>query len=75
MEELADLMREVLSKLTDISIALDDISRKLDDVSGIYGIDAVVSKLDEVADNIRGPLGYSLTDLFTEVSDLNSKTS
>jgi hypothetical protein len=74
MDELPDLMYQVLDKLTDISLTLNDINAKLDSVSGVYGIDDVISKLDEVSADILGDTRYNLTDIFKEISELNDKS-
>jgi len=74
MDEIVPLLHEMLDKLSEISSTLIDISSKLQNVDGVYGIDDVVLKLEEAADDIRGPTGYNLTDIFAELSDINIKT-
>ena len=73
MDELADLLREMLAKLEDISDSLSEISNKLDNVSGVYGIDDVVSKISDVesaigtaVDDIVGGTRYNLTDIHND---------
>lgn len=75
MSEVENLLRELLDKMSDIGSTLEEISGKLDNVDGIYGLDDVVSKLDEVTDRIVGPTGYDLTDLHGELVNITSEIS
>lgn len=54
MEELVGLFEQMLLKLDDISDTLRDISGKLNNIDGIYGIDDLASKIDEVSRDIGG---------------------
>lgn len=79
MDELRDLFRELIEKMDEIGSTLREVAHKLDQVSNIYGIDDVVSKLeevsseitsklDEVSSNITGPTMYNPEDLWKELS-------
>ena len=75
MSELENLLHQLLDKMSDIGSTLEEISGKLDNVDGIYGLDDIVSKLDEVTDRIVGPTGYDLTDLHGELVNITSEIS
>ena len=75
MSEVENLLHQLLDKMSDIGSTLEEISGKLDNVDGIYGLDDIVSKLDEVADRIVGPTGYDLTDLHGELVNITSEIS
>jgi hypothetical protein len=75
MSEVENLLHQLLDKMSDIGSTLEEISGKLDNVDGIYGLDDIVSKLDEVTDRIVGPTGYDLTDLHGELVNITSEIS
>jgi len=75
MEKLVAVLGEGVDKLSEISCKLDEISSKLDNINGIYGIDDIVNKLDEVSNDIRGETGYNLADIFSRVTDIAVNTS
>ena len=75
MIEVENLLHQLLDKMSDIGSTLEEISGKLDNVDGIYGLDDIVSKLDEVTDRIVGPTGYDLTDLHGELVNITSEIS
>ena len=75
MSEVENLLHQLLDKISDIGSTLEEISGKLDNVDGIYGLDDIVSKLDEVTDRIVGPTGYDLTDLHGELVNITSEIS
>jgi hypothetical protein len=75
MEELVTVLQEFVDKLSEISDKLDEISSKLDNINGIYGIDDIINKLDEVNNDIRGETGYNLTDIYSQVSEIAFNTS
>ena len=75
MSELENLLHQLLDKMSDIGSTLEEISGKLDNIDGIYGLDDIVSKLDEVTDRIVGSTGYDLTDLHGELVNITSEIS
>ena len=75
MSEVENLLHQLLDKMSDIGSTLEEISGKLDNVDGIYGLDDIVSKLDEVTDRIVGPTAYDLTDLHGELVNITSEIS
>ena len=75
MSEVENLLHQLLDKMSDIGSTLEEISGKLDNVDVIYGLDDIVSKLDEVTDRIVGPTGYDLTDLHGELVNITSEIS
>ncbi len=79
MDEIADLLQQMLFKLSDISGSLNEISGKLDNISGLYGIDDVASKIDNLesaigvaVDDIVGNARYNLTDIHNDLSGINT---
>ena len=75
MSEVENLLHQLLDKMSDIGSTLEEISGKLDNIDGIYGLDDIVSKLDEVTDRIVGSTGYDLTDLHGELVNITSEIS
>jgi len=65
----------LLEVLQEISDKLSEISSKLDSINGTYGIDDIAKKIDDAAASIMGETGYNLTDIFKELSEINTKTS
>jgi hypothetical protein len=72
MNELADLLREMNSHLSDISMQLTEISAKLE-TSHIDAVSNLEQALDRVADNITGETGYSLTDIHSKLEDIHTQ--
>ncbi len=75
MSEVENLLHQLLDKMGEIGSTLEEISEKLDNVNGAYGLDDVVSKLDEVTSDIVGSTRYNLTDLHSELVNITSEIS
>ena len=72
MEELTGLLEQIVFKLDDISDSLRDTSFKLDNVSGTYSLDEIAQKIDGASSDIRGETLYNLTDIHTDLNNIES---
>jgi len=75
MSEIHNLLVRILDKMGEMTSVLEEISGKLDGVNGVYGLDDVVAKLGEVADDIVGPVRYNLTDLHGDLGSIETELS
>lgn len=80
MDEVLTVLRKLLEKMIEIASTLEEMSLKLNSLNGAYALDDVVERLDTVAHDVTGNLGYSITDLHqqltfmtTELIAINSK--
>jgi hypothetical protein len=65
----------LLEVLQEISNKLSDISSQLNSICGVNNIDDLVFKIEDAVDSIIGETRYNLTDIFKELSDINSNIS
>ena len=71
---MEDLLREILYELKAVNAGIERISNSLPHVQPLYNLDDVHAKLDEVAEQITGPLGYNLGDLHEKLIGIEANT-
>lgn len=74
MEEIIVVLQKISSTLSEISSKLDGLSNKLDMMngSGVYGIEDIIKSVENVSKKITGDVGYNLTDIYSQFSDINN---
>ena len=59
--------------MDELLAVVQEISEKLSEIS--FKLDAIVTGLEEVPAQITGDMGYNLTDIFKELSKINTNAS
>ena len=73
MSNIEDLLSQLVAAMSGIQDTLTEISGKLDDLNGVYGIQDIVTSIDEGVRKIVGPAGFDLTDIHQELVSLGAQ--
>ena len=72
---MEELLREILSELKELNESVGQIAAVMPATAPLYDLDDIYSKMDDVADQIKGTLGYDLSDLHQKLSDIDLNTA
>lgn len=72
---MEEVLREILSELKELNESVGQIAAVMPLTAPLHDLDDIHSKMDDVADQIKGTLGYDLSDLHQKLSDIDLNTA
>lgn len=71
-DQIAYILQQILDKLTEMSYSLEGIATNVAQSTGVYNVDDVVSRIDQVSSDVGGTMRYSLTDIHSALEGIDS---